>query len=130
MVNSYSTQQRKLLLAFFKENPDRYFSVEEIAERLCEEKSISVSAIYRNVNSMVKDGNVRRFSVDGRRRAVYQYIGDECSRHIHLKCDGCGRIFHMEAGAMEKILIETMDNNEFSIDVSRTTLYGSCKGCQ
>lgn len=126
----YATEQRKLLLDFLKEHRDRQYSVEEIAERLCDVQNISVSSIYRNINIMVAEGSVRRFSVDGSRQFLYQFFGgNDCSTHIHLKCESCGQLFHMDDKAMEEILSSTMRGNDFSIDIRKTILYGLCKNC-
>lgn len=128
-MKRYSTEQRGMLLEFFKANCDRQYSVTEIAEQL-RPHNISTSAIYRNISSMVAEGSLRKLSADGSRCFLYQYIdSDACSRHIHLKCEGCGQVFHMDKESMSKITEATANNSGFSIDVKRTILYGLCKEC-
>ena len=50
---SYQTEQRKILLDFFSKNKDKIFSAEEISNKL-KDSNISVSAVYRNLNSLEK----------------------------------------------------------------------------
>lgn len=129
-MKKYATEQRKILLSFLREHYDRQYSVEEIAERLYGIENISISSIYRNINSMVAEGAVRRFSADGSRKFLYQYIdGNDCHKHLHLKCESCGQIFHMDEKSMENILTAVMNSSNFNVDVSRTILYGLCEDC-
>ena len=55
-MKKYHTEQRRRLLSFLQEHSDRQFSVEEIAEYLCGDGTISVSSIYRNINAMAAEG--------------------------------------------------------------------------
>ncbi len=133
-MKKYITAQRKLLLSFFQEHQDQQFSVEQIAEQLCRTEdisiNISISSIYRNISDMVAEGCLQRFPVEGSRRFLYQYIGgSDCSRHLHLKCEKCGQIFHMDDQAMDSILAFAMSNNAFRINKQKTILYGSCRDC-
>ncbi|MDL2289427.1 transcriptional repressor [Clostridia bacterium OttesenSCG-928-F22] len=131
-MKEYATTQRKLLFDFLKQHHDQHYSIEEIANSLCSAENISMSSIYRNINYMVANGSVRRFSADGSRRFLYQYIGSndtDCSKHIHLKCEQCGKIFHLGKEAMDAVVASTKQNNSFNIDIKRTILYGSCKDC-
>lgn len=129
-MRKYSTEQRKILLAFFEENPDRQFAIEDIAEQLCEKANISPSSIYRNINDMVKDGSVARFPAQKSQQFLYQYIGgDACKSHIHMKCESCGQLFHLDDDSMQGILSSVKNTKGFSIDLKKTILYGSCENC-
>lgn len=128
-MKEYATGPRKQLLAFFKENHDKQFTVEEV-EAGMKDSAISVSSIYRNVNRMVEDGALQRFLGDGSRKSLYQYIGGSaCSEHVHYKCDNCGLIFHMDHRSME-ILNELAGKSEFVIDNKKTVLHGLCRRCR
>ncbi len=131
-MKKYYTEQRRRLLSFMQENSDRQFSVEEIAEHLCEGKAISVSSIYRNINAMAAEGMIQRFPRDGSRTFLYQYIGDgDCREHIHMKCEICGSIFHLDRQAMEVIDASApAAASGFCIDKKKTILYGACGKCK
>lgn len=131
-MKNYHTEQRRQLLDFLTEHKGRQYSVEEIAGELCADGSISISSIYRNINALVAQGIIQRFSKDGSRKFLYQYIGDgDCSEHIHLKCEICGCIFHMDPRAMEAV--DASANAAaagFHIDRKKTILYGACGKCK
>jgi Fur family ferric uptake transcriptional regulator len=130
-LKNYSTEQRKLLLSFLKNHCDAQFTVEEIAAQLHGGCSISVSSVYRNIDRLVTDGSVRRFAREGGRGSLYQYFdGQECAGHLHLKCTKCGQIFHLDDEAAAIVLAAALEKNDFSVDESKTVLYGLCKSCR
>ena len=47
-MQSYSTRQRKVLLAYLSQHPDELLSARQIADALADKK-ISLSAVYRNL---------------------------------------------------------------------------------
>lgn len=129
-MRKYATAQRELLLAYFEKHPDQQFSVDELAEAFKGTSSaISQSAIYRNVARMVADGLLQKLAYEGSRKAVYQYFSKaECADHLHLKCESCGRLVHMDEDSLNALsaLAEQLD---FKVDSKKSILYGSCKDC-
>ena len=65
-MSSYSTQQRKALLAYLSRHPDELLSARQIADALADEK-ISLSAVYRNLAQLEAEEKVRRSSKSGTR---------------------------------------------------------------
>lgn len=129
-MKKYTTEQRKILLSFLEDNPDQQFSVEEIADKVCSDEGISVSSVYRNINAMVAEGVVGRFTRPGLRQHVYQYIGSgKCSSHIHLKCEECGQLFHVDDDTMGEMMSLLQQSNKFNVDIKKTIVYGTCTGC-
>ena len=63
-MKNYHTEQRREILNFLTEHKGRQYSVEEIADALCTDGSISISSIYRNINALVAQGIIQRFSKD------------------------------------------------------------------
>lgn len=130
ILKKYSTGQREILLSFLRERPDQQFFIEEIYEQLCVSKDISLSTIYRNINKLVQEEEVRRFAKEGSRKFLYQYIGDtNCSEHLHLKCNVCGQIYHIDDESMNAILLSALKNN-FMVDKKKSMLYGLCMSCR
>lgn len=127
-MKEYQTEQRKSLFSFLTRHQDRQFTIEELAQSI---DGISISALYRNVNHLVKEGAIQRFQKEGSRKFSYQYIGDAaCAEHIHLKCTHCGRILHMDQKSMEIVIKAVRNNISFDIDTHKTILFGSCKSCR
>ena len=131
-MREYMTEQRKVLIAFLKENTDRQFSVEEICEGVNRggAHDISISAVYRNIAKLVEGGHVRRFMRDGSRTAVYQYVHcHDCEKHLHMKCVKCSKILHMDDEATSEMLVAALKKSNFKIDERKTMLYGVCDSC-
>ena len=127
-MEQYSTKQRRLLLGFLSKNADIQFTVEEIADRLSEKK-ISKSAVYRNINKMADEGIVERFIVEGSKKLLYQYVGDdECLSHLHLKCSICGTIVHADCNITSEIA-KAASSTGFTLDRRKTILFGVCSSC-
>jgi len=125
----YKTSQRKNLTDFLKNNPDKRFSVKEIYEAL-EDSSISLSAVYRNVSELEKDGIINRFAKDGSREITYQYVHcEECRNCLHLTCVRCGKTFHMDKNQAEAISSALKTTEGFELNRAKTVLYGSCSEC-
>ncbi len=125
----YMTQQRRRLFAFLREHPDRRFSARDIAAALNDE-SISLSAVYRNLSALEKDGLIAGATQTGRREKIYRYLNAEaCRECIHMTCLKCGQTFHLDIPASEKLLADAMDSEGFCISKTRTVLYGMCRSC-
>lgn len=130
-MEEYKTCQRKALIDFFKQHCDCCFSVEEIAKNLCCSESISKSAVYRNIDKLVKEGSLQRIAEEGSRRFLYRYADSEkCSSHLHLKCLVCGNVFHMSDDQTNMLLAAVKKSSAFVIDSKRTLLYGMCEKCR
>lgn len=129
-MKQYATKQRCALGVFFESHANQQFTVEEVMDRLCNTKSISRSAIYRNINDLVEQKVLQRFPVAGSRKFAYQYIGkEECKTHIHLKCEQCGDIIHVDCQTMDEIKNSLQKNSGFQVDMQKTIVYGLCKMC-
>ncbi len=128
-MNAYMTEQRKSLFTFFKENADKQFSAQEIFNKL-ESRGISLSAVYRNLASLEKNGYIRRTIKEGSRECFYQYLNPtECSSHIHMECQECGDTFHVSDSVTAILRDTVLSANGFAIDNPKTILYGNCKNC-
>ena len=89
-MSSYSTRQRKALLAYLSRHPDELLSARQIADALSDEK-ISLSAVYRNLAQLEAEEKVRRSSKSGTREVYFQYLDAEsCKGALHMSCVKCG----------------------------------------
>jgi len=133
-MKAYETEQRKLLIALFKSDPDRIYTVDEVEEILrgdSDDPTCSQSTIYRLIARLCEDGIVHKHAKDGSRKFYYQYVKSAaCGEHLHLKCDHCGKIFHMDDETSERVLLEVFHKNGFSIDGARTLMPGVCECCR
>lgn len=128
----YNTEQRKLLLSYLRKNSHREFSIDSLSRELEEISGgkIGKSTVYRQVKELCQAGLLRRFRKEGK-NVVYQYMehGGDCRRHFHLKCTACGRLVHLECGDAQRLAEHIKEKHGFSLDLSKTVLYGLCSQC-
>ncbi len=126
-MKKYQTKQREQLMLFFGEHRDRQYTIEQLAYNI---EGIGMSSLYRNINLLVEEGLVRR-SREGSRKFLYQYIGGgDCAHHLHMQCNQCGRIMHMDSKIAESIAATVQNDSDFSIDTAQTMLFGCCADCK
>lgn len=128
----YQTSQRTQLHNFLKEHPHSYFTVKQLAQALsCKGADISVSAIYRNLSSLIESGIIKKSVKKNSREAYFRYIAsDSCQDKIHIACSKCGKIFHMNPTLSNLMQEQLMQQNGFVLDTSKTVISGICKECQ
>ena len=128
-MKTYNTHQRKALIDFLQSNSEKAFTIDEIVNRMSNNE-ISQSTAYRLMTKLVEDGLVHR-SVKGNTRSfIYQYISDKkCDGHLHMKCTGCGKVYHLDSGITAHIQNDIKNNTHFEID-SHTILLGKCDTCK
>ena len=132
MKKEYNTEPKKLINDFLKQNSDRHFTVDEIAEAVSVgEKSAGKSTVYRHVSKLLESGSVRRFETPGVKSFVYQYadVTDLCDDHYHLKCIKCGRLIHLECAKMDEVKKHILSDHDFIIGFDRAVLFGQCASC-
>lgn len=131
--NSYKTKQRTLILKCLKDNKDRHITAEEIHEYLLRGgESVGMTTIYRNLDKLLKEGQLRRYELAQGQSACFQYVdGDiDCREHFHLKCEGCGRLIHLDCDDLAKLSQHIEKEHAFYLNSSKTVLYGLCADCK
>ena len=129
LMSKYTTKQREVLFALLHDNADKPLSVSDMA-LLLQDEGISLSAIYRNLAELEKDGQVQRLTVGGENKVYYRYTGaKECEKHLHLSCRKCGKTFHMDIPATNALIGEVLNKSNFQIDSANTVIYGICEKC-
>lgn len=133
MEKTYKTKQKANIIKYLQDNKDKHNTVENI---LLYFKSINEpigkATVYRHLDNLVEENKVRKYiSSESGGAACYQYIDNEnsCIEHYHMKCIKCGCLIHLnckELGALSKHIFK---EHEFTLDLCRTTLYGTCKKC-
>ncbi len=128
-IMKYQTEQRQKLLNLFKNNHHHSFSATDILSEFKDE-DISISAIYRNLKDMEKEGLICKIAEKGRSEAVYHYVDpDSCVGIIHLKCESCDNIYHLNKHISNMLIGIANDEHNFSINHSGAFLYGKCENC-
>ena len=127
---TYHTAQKARLFSFLQQHADTAFTAEELCDALAGTGAVGKSTVYRLLPQLVAEGQVKRFSGSGQRRALYQAVGcAHCDAHLHLKCTVCGRILHLDESASDAVLRRVRQSSAFSVDEGQTVLFGKCAAC-
>jgi len=131
----YQTRQKTQILSYLEENAERHITAGELAFSLAERGTpVGVATVYRQLERLEAQGLVRRYTLDDRGSACWQYGGEEakagtCNSHFHLKCTECGTLIHLDCEHLNEIAEHVKQNHGFSISAARTTFFGLCEAC-
>ena len=132
MAKEYNPKGKNEVIMYLKAHNERRLTVAEILDGLKEEGiSINRSTIYRNLDKLVESGDILVFKGKDSESAFYQYLGEhkECNAHLHLQCNSCGKIFHLEHGFVDDFMDKLRKDIKVELDVSKTMLVGTCEKC-
>ncbi|MCR5182745.1 MAG: transcriptional repressor [Clostridia bacterium] len=132
--SKYKTKQRELLLGYFETVPGIHLTASDICDHFrSQDAPISQSTVYRHLESLVDEGIIRKYTIDGSSPACFEYE-DPCSHDdtevsFHCKCERCGRLIHLHCEELNDIRAHLMREHDFKLDPLRTVLYGLCEQC-
>lgn len=129
--SNYNTKQKEILIKFLRENTG-HITVQEIHSFMNNSGTpMGTATIYRQLDKLVEKGCVRKYLLDGRSGACYQYVGGakECCEHYHLKCVSCGKLIHLDCEFLREINSHIFEHHGFVVDNSKTVFYGLCSEC-
>ena len=133
MTKKYNSRGKTKIIDFLNRNNERRMTAGEILTGLNEEgNGINRSTVYRNLEKMVETGDVLSFKGSDSESTYYQYSGvhKECNAHLHIQCNTCGRIFHLEHGFIDEFKKHLLFDYGVEIDVAHTMMVGVCKECR
>ena len=127
----YNTEQKKLLLEFLEKNHDSAYTIEEISNELkAKGASVGKSTVYRLMTKLVEEKRVKRQLASGSRKAVYRIVLNEhCHNHLHLQCQKCGKVLHLDEKTSDELLSTVKRLKSFAINEDDTVLMGRCATC-
>lgn len=129
-LNKYKTKQRAAILDFIKNNKDKEITANDILVYLNKnDLKASQTTIYRYLDTLVKEGIIKKNYSDEKSSSCYQYVAKNCKEHYHLKCNNCGEITHLDSEIFSSIEKKIIDKYGFKIDNIKTILYGTCNKC-
>ena len=121
-----STEQRQLILDIIQQ-ADRHLDADELYQQACQKQpSISLSTVYRSLQLFKSLGLVEEHQFDGMRR---YYEAAPPSKHHHLVCLGCGRIFEFKCPSAERLKSKISREEGFKVTDSDVRLVGYCPDC-
>ena len=117
------SKQRELVLQKVEQLCD-HPTAEEIFDLAAKEcPGLSLGTVYRNLNSLVDAGRVRRVSIPGKADRLEHTLG----RHSHLYCSCCGGV--VDADVDEKQMMKLVRNQKGVVQDCAVVLFGLCEAC-
>lgn len=128
MKNDYETKQKSAVLDYLISCRDRHVTAAQVASALKEKNiKIGTATVYRRLDKLVNSGEVKKYITDD--CACYQYAGEACKNHFHLKCTNCGTLFHVDCDFLSSLAPHILEHHKFKVDNFRTVMYGLCEKC-
>lgn len=117
------SKQRELVLQKVEQLCDHPTAEEifDLAAREC--PGLSLGTVYRNLNSLVDAGRVRRVSIPGKADRFDHTLG----WHSHLYCNCCGGV--VDADVDEKQVMKLVCNQKGVVQDCAVVLFGLCEAC-
>lgn len=125
----YRTKQRDEILRFFEENKEKCFSAREV----CSFVKAGEATVFRTISKLTTDGKLKRFKGDSSRGESAYYRYNSCrdnDGHIHLMCEECGELIHMDCDFIKEVLSHFSTHHKFAVDCEKTVIYGICDSCR
>lgn len=105
----YSTRSKKRILEFFSSSEQSSFTLSDIISGC---NDIPKSSVYRIVETLERDGELRVVGVSDKRERLYQISNRlSCPNHMHIRCTSCGKTLHIDektSNEIESILEERL----------------------
>lgn len=126
------SRQRSLILDIVK-NTRSHPTADWVYQQAKKElPTIGIATVYRNLNTLVEMGEVRRLvSGDGQDR-----FDGMVGEHFHMKCSCCGGLTDLEPEDEEKLLhlkeviCQTFAGLDGGVELSTVLLKGICEDCR
>ncbi len=130
---TYKTNTRSKIMEYLNDNKDRAVSIAEINEYLQKAKYIvDKTTIYRYINKLLEDGSVMRYvdSIKGMNTYQLKHDKSNCDEHLHLKCQKCGKVLHLDCDFMKDIKEHIKRDHGFDLRCHDSVIYGICQSCK
>ena len=133
--STYQTRQMKELREFLASTDGKHVTVKDICRYFDEAaRPVGTAMVYRNLEKLVEEGIVAKYSADPSDSACFSYIGsgEECCHPVcfHLKCQKCGRLIHLECDEITRLSEHMLRAHGFELNPVRTVFYGLCEDCR
>lgn len=125
----YKTKQKEIIIKILQDNNELSMNAKEILAKLG--SRVSKATLYRALERLEEENKIRRFYNEVTSSYEYQYLdaNDKCSSHLHLKCNSCGKLFHLHCEESDSFLSHIAHDHNFFVSQNETMIYGICKSC-
>ncbi|WP_313529368.1 Fur family transcriptional regulator [Anaerotignum sp.] len=128
----YQTKQKAAILECLYQNNEAHFTIPQIAEQLkAAGTAVSTPTIYRYLDTLVAEGKVRKYVLDGNAGSCYQYNSESENEELfHFRCEKCGRLLHFQSEELQQLNARMKQCKSGKIYLEQTVFYGICENCE
>lgn len=133
-IKTYNTKQKGEILDFLIKHKGEHFTVDDLTAKLLSGGiNIGKTTVYRHLEKLTENMQVRKYEISKNDAACYEYLGSDdetgCDKHYHLKCTSCGKLFHIDCHTLSCINEHIFTSHGFKVNSVRTVFYGICSSC-
>lgn len=130
---TYKTKQQDEIKAYLAKMPGAHVTAAAVCEHFKEQGvNIGISTVYRQLDRLVDQGIVAKYTIDGSSGACYEFLGKDAHRGelcFHCKCESCGKLIHLQCHELASLGRHLLTGHGFSVNPYRTVFYGLCAAC-
>lgn len=131
----YATRQRAAVLSVLQANAGKYMSAEEVFDAVRRSgAAIGRTTVYRTLETLTQEGGVRRFVMDKRTPAAYEYLEDPSAAEYHVRCRSCGKLFHLRCSEIDRVTASLsshlLEDHGVELDLQSSVIQGICSSCR
>ena len=102
-------------------------TAEEVYRQVClQYEGISKGTVYRNLNSLVEDGKLRRIRVDN----AADRFDHTLKRHYHIECTNCHCFQDLDMCYMDEVNDRIAKETGFELESHDIVFHGLCPHCR
>ncbi len=125
-MQTRNTVQRQIVLQTVLKMHDHPTADNVYAAVAAEHPSISKATVYRNLNQLAGQGEIRRVPVpNGADRFDFN-----TSEHYHVRCEKCGAVFDVHMPQVVDLLGQVEDTSGVEVRRFDILFEGVCKACR
>lgn len=117
------TKHRQLILRLIQETDDHLTADQIYLLAKREMPSIAIGTVYRNLNLMVRDGEIRRVQLVGEPDRFDRTLHP----HDHLVCQRCGKLLDIQLPGLREQLEQDAGTPVLSYDLKISVLCPQCR---
>lgn len=125
-MQTRNTVQRQIVLQTVLQMHDHPTADNVYAAVAAEHPSISKATVYRNLNQLASQGEIRRVPVpNGADRFDFN-----TSEHYHVRCEKCGAVYDVHMPQIENLIERVQDTSDVEVLRYDILFEGICKDCR
>ena len=121
----YTEQQRDMVRFIFAQH--NHFDAEQLIGDMKQAGfQVSRATVYRTLTKLVDAGLLRRLELGPRMFYEHDY---GYPQHEHMYCQECGKVIEFQNAALDDIIHDVCQKNQFQIDNHTFIIRGICADC-